>query len=227
MWRNLIRLWKSDNLLDQAWTQSFQMLAITHQMFHEAMQVLRESESPMINKEIREKDRKVNIFQQDVRRKVIMHCAVQGTCDMASALVLVSIVIDIERIGDYTKNIVDLAAVHPRRLTGGPYEESLAKIESAAGDIFDRSQQIIEKSEDREARRLLSEYIWVNPECDQRCDELVQEKHQGIRSGDAATLVLYFRSLKRINSHLRNILTGVVNPFDRIGFQPDMPKKEE
>ena len=73
---------------------------------------------------------------------------------------------------------------------------------------------------------VLNLYEWINPECDQRCNELVQERDETIRSGNAATLVLYFRSLKRINSHLRNILTSIVNPFDRIGFKPEDPQED-
>jgi hypothetical protein len=38
------------------------------------------------------------------------------------------------------------------------------------------------------------------------------------------SLAMYFRWLKRINSHLRNITTSVVNPFDRIGFEPKKRK---
>jgi hypothetical protein len=49
---------------------------------------------------------------------------------------------------------------------------------------------------------------------------LVKEEDKSIRPGDAVSLGLYFRWLKRINSHLRNIVTSVVNPFDKIGFKP-------
>jgi len=50
--------------------------------------------------------------------------------------------------------------------------------------------------------------------------ELVKEEDKSIRPGDAVSLGMYFRWLKRINSHLRNITSSVVNPFDRIGFKP-------
>jgi len=50
--------------------------------------------------------------------------------------------------------------------------------------------------------------------------DLIREDDKAIRPGDAVALGIYFRWLKRINSHLRNITTGVVNPFDRIGFEP-------
>ena len=60
----------------------------------------------------------------------------------------------------------------------------------------------------------------MNNACDEIVVALVKEKDSKIKSGDAAALVLYTRWLKRINSHLRNITTSVVNPFDRIGFEP-------
>lgn len=226
MWRNLISMWKSDNLLEQAWSQSFEMLTITWEMFQEAVRVLREENNTILNKEVRDKDKKVNRFQQDVRRKVLTHCAVQGSCDLASAMVLVNVVIDIERIGDYTKNIVDLASSHVSRLAGGLFENSLVKVEEAVQEAFQQTRQIIVKSDVEAARALLKSYEWVNPECDQRCNELIHEKDHSLHSGDAATLALYFRSLKRINSHLRNIVTSVVNPFDRIGYNPDKPLED-
>lgn len=70
------------------------------------------------------------------------------------------------------------------------------------------------------ALELLDEYAWVNDVCDDTVKAVVKEKDSNISPGDASALVLYVRWLKRINSHLRNITTSVVNPFDRIGFQP-------
>ena len=66
----------------------------------------------------------------------------------------------------------------------------------------------------------MDKYAWVNDMCDDMVQAVVKEKESNIRPGDASALVLYIRWLKRINSHLRNITTSVVNPFDRIGFQP-------
>jgi len=52
-------------------------------------------------------------------------------------------------------------------------------------------------------------------------DDMIKEEDKNIPCGDAISLGLYFRWLKRINSHLRNITTSIVNPFDRIGFEPE------
>ena len=67
---------------------------------------------------------------------------------------------------------------------------------------------------------LLDKYSWINQACDDCLEALVKEEDKNISAGDAVALSLYSRQLKRINSHLRNITTSVVNPFDRIGFNP-------
>jgi phosphate transport system protein len=226
MWRKLINMWKADNLLDQAWRQSFEMLGITHEMFLEAIEVLRESSEPNLTKEIREKDRIVNKYQQEVRRKVITHCTLRGPAELPAGMVLVSIVIDIERLGDYTKNIVDLVNYRTKRLEGGRFEQDLRKAESAVKDHFIRTKTCIESSDPDMALDILDEYDWINEHCEKNIRRLVSEENPDMAPGEAASLALYFRWLKRLNSHLRNITTSVVTPFDRIGFQPDKPDED-
>lgn len=221
MWKNLIAMWKSDNLLEQAWKESFEMLDITRGMFLEAVRVLRESDDREVKKEIREQDKIVNAYLQDVRRKVITHCAIQGPEQLPGGLVLVSIVIDIERLGDYTKNIVDLVTYRPETLHGQRFEKKLRRIEKAVKDMFKQTKSCIVDSDEKRSIDVLESYKWVNGLCDKCVKGLVKEKDKSLSPGDAASLAIYFRWLKRINSHLRNITTSVVNPFDRIGFMPD------
>ena len=83
-----------------------------------------------------------------------------------------------------------------------------------------RTKSCFESADDASALKLIEEYEWVNPVCDESLMGLVKEDDKSIRPGDAVSLGLYFRWLKRINSHLRNISTSVVNPFDKIGFKP-------
>ena len=107
MWRELLKLWKSDNLLEQAWNMSYEMIDISHQMFKESIRALREAEHGQVDEDVRKKDKIINKYEREVRRKVLTHLAVQGAKDIPSSLVLITVIIDIERIGDYTKNIMD------------------------------------------------------------------------------------------------------------------------
>ena len=78
MWKELTSLWKSDNLLVEAWDKSFEMLEIAQEMFLEAVRILRESDDTVINQEVRQKDKQVNAYERNVRRKVMTHCMLQG-----------------------------------------------------------------------------------------------------------------------------------------------------
>ncbi len=220
MFRKWLAIFKKDTLMDRAYQRSFEMLDITREMFLEAKDSLRQREDSEIDLEIKNKDKEVNSYEREVRRMVFNHLAVQGTTDLPSGLALVSIIIDMERLGDYAKNMVELAMDHPGKLQGGSYEEVIIRIEDAVGDSFIKTRQCFMKGDDVLALELLDKYAWVNDACDDTAVAIVQEEDKSVRSGDAAALALYVRWLKRVNSHLRNITTSVVNPFDRIGFQP-------
>jgi phosphate uptake regulator len=116
--------------------------------------------------------------------------------------------------------MVELALDHPGRLHGGQFEEDLKRMEEAVEDNFITTKKCFADGDSALALALLEKYAWVNDACDDRVRDVVQEKDPSIRPGDAAAMTLYIRFLKRVNSHLRNITTSVVNPFDRIGFNP-------
>jgi phosphate transport system protein len=219
MWKDLKKLWKSDNLLDQAWEQSYEMLDIDGEMFLETIRILRETDKNKIGQEIRKKDKIVNKFERQVRRKVLTHLSVQGPIEMPAGLVLATIIIDIERIGDYTKNIAEIASQLKEKLIAGIFEEKLKKVEDAVKDNFKRTRICVKSCDVESALKLLDDYKWVNGVCDNSLNRLVKGADKKLSRGIVASLALYFRYLKRINSHLRNITSSVVNPFDRIGYK--------
>jgi phosphate uptake regulator len=213
--------------LAQAWDESYEMLRIDQRMFNEAVRVLRESDDDVVNQEIRKLDVKVNKYERDVRRKVMTHCTVVGTSELPGGMVLVSIVIDIERIGDYCKNILDLATAHPTKLIVPNYEPSLRDIETNIKNIFDEAVDILRDQDVDKARQVMEAYrSQVSDTCDQMVSEIVQGKVNNLSCGDATALALYVRFLKRISAHLKNILSSVVNPFHRIGYKEKQKKSQ-
>ena len=206
--------------MDRAYQQSFMMLDLTREMFLKAKESLRFREDKDVDLNIRDQDLEINKYEREVRRNVFNHLVVGGKADLPSALVLVSIIVDIERIGDYTKNIVELALDHAGKLNGGKFEKNLQRVEAAVEDNLIKTRACFETGDKKSALNLLEKYKWVNDVCDDSLIALIKEDDKDIRSGDSVALGIYFRWLKRINSHLRNITTSVVNPFDRIGFEP-------
>jgi len=221
MFKKWLEIFKKDTLMDRAYQRSFMMLDLTREMFLKAKESLRFREDKDVDLNIRDQDLEINKYEREVRRNVFNHLVVGGKADLPSALVLVSIIVDIERIGDYTKNIVELAMDHPGKLNGGRFEKNLQRVEAAVEDDLIKTRACFETGDKKSALKLLKEYKWVNDVCDDSLIALIKEDDKDIRSGDSVALGIYFRWLKRINSHLRNITTSVVNPFDRIGYEPE------
>ena len=225
MIKEILSVFKANTLMDRAFQRSYDMLDLTYNMFLQAKEVLRNTENIKLEVDISDEDIEVNKYQREVRKDVFNHLVLTDGEQLSSGLVLVSIVIDLERIGDYTKNIVEVAQNHPQRLHGGKFEDDLLRIEDAVDDNFKRTIDVFKTSDEAAAIELIKEYKWIPKVSDQCLMALVQEVDPSITSGSSAALALYFRSLKRINGHLRNVTTSIVNPSHRIGFKPKKKKE--
>jgi phosphate transport system protein len=218
MFRDILKLLSKDNLMEQALQECHEMADICHEMVVASVESLRRRDDASVDVDVLAMDKQLNSFERDVRRKVMTHLTLGHRADIASGLVLVSIVIDLERIGDYSKNIYDLAVAHPERFVCGPLEEQLARTEAHVLGIFGRTVKAFKSGDADEARRIMHEY---KEDISRQCREMERSLVTGavtLPSREAVTLALYLRFLKRISAHSRNLISSVVNPFDRIGY---------
>ena len=219
LFKELYQLWRRNNSLTRALNDSNTILEQTWEMFRESIRSLRESDTGELKINVYEMDQRVNTFIREVRRKVLTYLAVTGGMNIIPGLVLTSVVIDIERIGDYTKNITDLAKSHPRRLAGGKFEEDFQNIEQTVSHIFEKLVQICKESDKTAAFELIKNNYGVLKKCDKIVETIIKEDDKELSQVDAASRALYARYLKRIAAHLMNIASSVVNPFEHIGFK--------
>jgi phosphate uptake regulator len=223
MWKTLLGAFKKDNLYQQALAEACEMLETDGRMFEASVESLRRSDTAETAVDIYGLDKKINRAERDVRKKVMTHLVVSGGAELAHGLALVSVVIDIERIGDYTKNIHDLARRHPARLEAGPLEPLLSEIETGIADAFRDTIRAFKDNNEDLAREVMAEY---KEEHSSNCEEIIDKVIDGqsdLSAPDAAAVALYTRYLKRIGSHSRNIATSIVNPFHRIGYKEEEP----
>ena len=157
--KDIIKLWKAEDLLSQAWDRSFEMMELSREIFNQATIYLRKGENIDTLKALKKRDREINAFQQEVRRKVLTHYAVeQNTTDMANGMILINMVIDIERIGDYCKNILDLAINHPSQIVAEDISDDLALIENEVKYRFDKTIEAIHTQDSDIAQSLMEKY---------------------------------------------------------------------
>ena len=214
-------------MLQQAHDRSLEMLEADRDMFLAASSSLREHDDARIELDIYAKDQLINAYEREVRRKVLTHLVLSSSRNIAAGLALVSIVIDIERIGDLTKNIVDLALNHPGRLDCGSLEEDIRKIETTVKTMFTLLIEAFPDGDEDKAKEVMSEHWWIARRSDEILNALIARSDKDLVCQEAVSTALYVRFLKRISAHLMNIASSVVNPFDRIGFRENEGKRED
>ena len=227
MIKEFFDLLRKDSLLQQAYNRSLEMLTEDQEMFLAATESLREHDDARIDIDIYAKDQLINAYEREVRRKVFTHLAVSGDANLQASLVLVSIVIDIERIGDLTKNIVDLALRHPGKLECGAFEADVRKIETTVRTMFSLLIEALPATDVDKAKEVMSEHWWIARRSDEILNALIARSDKDLVCQEAVSTALYVRFLKRISAHLMNIASSVVNPFDRIGFRENVGKRED
>ena len=69
------------------------------------------------------------------------------------------------------------------------------------------------------ARELMIEYKTdIASTSNEIVNSLISGKNNDFSSEQAGALCLYARYLKRIAAHSRNLVSSIVNPFERIGY---------
>ena len=219
MFKQIFNLFKSDSLYQQALEECYEMLDIDLEMFQESINVLRNKDDSESSFDIAKTDVKINKFERSVRRKVMTHLAVSGNEDLGSGLILTSVVIDIERIGDYTKNIYDLSKFYSKRLNGAELEKDLKEVEDNVTNLFQSSIKAFKDQDINLARQLMKDYKEnISKQSDKITNDIISGKIN-IEADTATAIAMYSRYLKRIAAHSRNLISSIVNPFERIGYK--------
>ena len=220
VFKNLVNIWKSEDSLSQAWASSNEMLTLSHVMFTDSIGALRSGEKNKVIKSIKQRDTDINKYQRDIRKKVVTYYSIsKDVTNLDSGLVLINMVVDIERIGDYTKNILDLAKHHPKKFVSEKISDDLRVVEKAVIERFGNTIKAVEEMNEEVAKELIKSY---RSDLGKLSDNLVASSISGkLQIGEehkASSMVLYARYLKRIGAHLKNITSVVVNPFESIGY---------
>lgn len=217
MFQRLFSWWKEDILLKKALEDSALALEKAKNMFSFAMSVLLESVEE--EKSIYDMDKEVNTLQLNIRKKVFEHLTINPEQDLTASLVLTTIIVDIERMGDFSKNIVELHHMCICKLGHTRYIPEIKNIREKLEDLILKTKDAFIEANAEESKSLMAEYTWIGNKCDSTLESLAGDESLGVR--DAVIYGLLFRYLKRISAHARNISSSVVNPFHRIGYSPE------
>jgi len=216
--KELLYIFRKKSDIDMIFEQTYDILSKEFGMFQNVRKTLRETNKSESEIDINKEDKKINKFQMESRRKIFTDLALSGVQDLNAGLVLMCIITDVERIGDYFKNIVELAKNHPKKLKGGDVENVVLKIEKRMIKIFKLTIESFKIKDEDKAREAMNLHPKITRDIDDLLHKLLRNKIGGLNAGEAIALTLYLRFLKRITSHLTNIASSIVNPLERIGY---------
>ena len=174
-----------------------------------------------VRDDLLETDLRIDGLEQSIRRQILVNGAVRGSQQLPELMILMSVAKDAERIGDYAKNLFAITGQHSFA-TGTKHHDALQALRLEASGLLGAAPQLWE-SQDREAA---AAFIT-------RAQSVVDasEAHMiaifALRecSGADAAAALAFRHIRRVAGHIQNVVSGIVNPVDRLDFtdEPSVP----
>lgn len=163
-----------------------------------------------VSDRVRETDQSINLAEQEVRRLLVVHASVRGGQDSGLMLAYMNVVKDLERIGDYNKNILDLAL--------DDVTVTDAELRDHATELVGRIKgvgEILSDHDEGVARIFIARGDELRRSFDDAVSVLI---HSEEPAASAVPRVLLQRYFKRINAHSTNVVSAVVMPLDRIDF---------
>ncbi len=217
MLRDLISIFRADDPLGRMGDNFAKMLRLTQDQTMRAGQIFfSKPASPEERTQIYKQDVKVNKLERKIRKQVIAHLSIAGNAaDVPYSLLLMSLVKDVERIGDYAKNLAETLDVSGAILPDDDTVAELKEIRDGVEGVFEAVAEVFARSDEEEAVELIRQGRDMSHRCDALIDRIAKSDY------DAATTVavtMGTRFYKRIGAHLLNILSGVVMPLHKLDY---------
>jgi len=217
MLRELLKIFSSEEPLRAMGENFTKMLDITRNMTLEAGEIFfSESPPPEKRTDVYKRDVKVNKLERKIRKQVIAHLSIRGNApSLPYCLLLMSLVKDVERQGDYAKNLAEIRELHPEPLPDDAIIGELREIRAGVESAFDSVADVFAASDHDRAVELLLE----SKEITRRCDALVNRiAHSDYDASTATATVMAARFYKRLGAHSMNVLSSVVMPLHKLDY---------
>lgn len=216
MLKGILGVWKKQGLMVKAVETFGDMLENAEFVFTRSWGVFtgdlkREQEDGPLHA----RDIAVNKGEREIRRILAEHLTINPGQDVSGCLALMNMAKDAERIGDYAKNIYDLSVLTKDANGKLRHMKDIVPFEKKIAANMGNLKKAFLESDETLATELLKEYQQIKKDCNAVLHGLFSEE---LPTGEALATVLLCRYLKRINSHISNVASGIIFPIDKIDF---------
>jgi phosphate uptake regulator len=216
MLKELLDLLRAKSPLSDMLDEFTMMIDKTERMFDAAIKaLLQRKDVKEVGGLIYTMDKEVNNHQRSIRRKIISHLTLNPKTDVPVCLVLMSVVKDAERVGDYCKNIYELATMFDVEFDRGRYKTPLKELGEQVENLFGKTRKAFAWSDEETAHSIIAKGEAIGKQCDMLISQLIVDN---LPTKKAVAYTLLARYIKRVASHLVNIATSVVTSVDNLDF---------
>ena len=209
-------------LVEQAFQDVQTMLEVGHRMFATSTAFVLDNE--ILDVDLSVLDEEINEREISLRRSVLEHLTIDPQRELVFSLKLLSIVHEGERIGDLTKSLAKTGrlAKKPRM---GERVQPLRDMRDRILRMFEYARKGFVESEQEAARKLMLEHEQMKDDVTQYLNTLAELTD--ITPNEAMVYAMSARLMSRVSSHLSNIASTVVSPFDEIRRAPTWKDEEQ
>lgn len=197
-------------LVESAFREFSGMLKRAAEMHELAMAAL--LDNAPLDADLDQMDDQIDAGEASIRRRVLEHLSLNPNKDLVASLVLISMVQDAERIGDFARGLGDLPAL-ARSPRGGVFADELRRLDERIRPLFDTCADAFRNDDADKARRVVEAHPRIKAAL---ADYITRLAASDLRADMAIVYAATARILQRISAHLSNIASSVVQPFDRI-----------
>lgn len=220
--------------LEKAYKRAGDMLKRDQYMFNEVCNALLEGQIFRRTKKLKKEsivdilsieDKRINEMEIEIRKEVFEYLALNTAPDITASLVLTSVIIDMERLGDYTKDLARIILFKPPKLTRMTYVGHIKEWKGTIVQMFNKTHQAFTEDDEELAKEVMQMNRDLRAETDLILLKL--EKDKKLKSKEAIVYTLYTKYFRRVSAHLENIASSVAYPFPYIGFKAPKEKKKK
>jgi len=215
MFKSILDALTKNPLLDEAYKDLDRINHLTQEMYIQSMRVLLDREDSC--KEVLMKDKNVNALVQGIRKQVFEYFAVNSSPNIHAGLMIISLVIDYERIGDYAKDLALMRVEFRYDEAFKPWiKDHLERMEDIISLMFIESHKAMQDPSGEPSVKVSKLEEDLKKDYELFKADLLDN---GCVQNESLTGLISARIMKRIAAHHDNIASASVRPFPKLGFK--------
>ena len=141
MFKNILQFFKGKDFLNQVLEDFKAMLDDAEEMYQcVCKKLIHNEDSPGLKDKIYSIDKNINEREKDIRKRIVEHLAIQPSVNIPTSLLLMSVVKDAERLGDYSKNLYEVTTLLTNPIDPNTFKNLFGNIDNEILDFFKQTK---------------------------------------------------------------------------------------